>query len=87
MLRSDCELREKAFAEFARIARAEQPNGAENLALFRLVPRFSTAPKAETDQSLVLMRYWSRNGHGQWLIEEAAALKSWAVENGYQYVP
>ena len=63
-----------AFEEFKRIAKSETANGSETLSLFRLVPQFSTASKEETDTALVCMRYWSRNGHGQWLIDAAQEL-------------
>lgn len=85
-LRTDsAQLRAKAFEQFKKVAQAEQPNGAENLALFRLVPQFSSAPHDRTKDSCVLMRYWSRNGSGQALIDEAAELYNWSRDNGYHY--
>ncbi|MCP4184808.1 MAG: hypothetical protein GY761_16070 [Hyphomicrobiales bacterium] len=78
-------LREKAFDQFKKVAKSEQPNGAETLAYRRLVPLFSTAPKEETDGMMLLMNYWSRNGHGEWLIEAGRELYNWAQTNGYHY--
>ncbi len=79
------QLRAKAFENFKKVAEAEQANGAENLALFRLVSQFSTAPKDETDSVMICMRYWSRNGHGQWLAEAGQELFNWSRDNGYHH--
>ena len=62
-------LRQQAFEEFKRIAKAETANGCETLALFNLVSKFSTAPQDETVMTLVCMRYWSRHGDGDALIQ------------------
>lgn len=78
------ELREKLFDEFRKIVSHETPNGAETLALFRLVPQFSTAPKADTDSMTVLFRYWSRKGDQEALMQYGAELYNWARDNGYQ---
>ena len=77
--------REITFKEFTKVAQAEQANGAETLSLFRLVPEFSTAPKDHTDDMTVLMRYWSRNGHCEWLTEAGQELFNWSKDNGYHH--
>ncbi len=77
------EVQQKAWAAFKQVAMTETANGSETLSLFRLVPEFSTAPKKETEDSMILMRYWSRKGYGRWLIEEGEELLNWASENGY----
>lgn len=71
---TDRDLRAEAFEEFKLIAAQEQANGAENLSLFRLVPKFSTAPKDETDSITVCMRNWSRNGDQAALLRHGAEL-------------
>ena len=77
--------RKKAFDAFKLAAKQEKDNGAETLSLFRLVPQFSTAPKIETDDTMVCMRYWSRRGQGQALIEAGEELYNWAQDNGYHH--
>ena len=77
------EIRRNAFEEFKKIVSCETPNGAETLALFRVVPQFSTAPKAETDSMTVLFRYWSRKGDQEALMQYGAELYHWARDNGY----
>ena len=85
-LRTDsAQLRAKAFEQFKKVAQAEQPNGAENLALFRLVPQFSTAPKIETEEIAVCMRHWSRTGNAAALLQHGSELYNWSRENGYHH--
>ena len=85
MLINGKELAERAFSEFQRIAATETANGTETLAYERLVPLFSTAPKAETEEWMGFIRSWSRNGHGQYVTEGGEHLRHWATQNGYRH--
>lgn len=77
--------REIAFSEFKKVAHAEQANGAETLSLFRLVPKFSTAPIEETNSWMVLFKAASRKGDTEALIEWGTELFNWSKDNGYHH--
>jgi len=66
--------REAAYAEFQQLVEKETGNGAETLALFRLARSFSTASDEETKDTLTVMRYWSRKGDRDALLQHGGEL-------------
>ena len=68
------ERRERAFEQFKKIAQAEQADGVENLPLLGLVSIFSNAPKEDTEEITVCMRYWSRKGDSEALVQHGLEL-------------
>lgn len=84
-LKDSSNLREKTFEQFKKVAKAEQENGVETLALFRLVPQFSTAPKEDTNEILSSMRCWSRIGDSDALLQFGTELFNWSRDNGYHH--
>lgn len=78
-------VREQAWKEFQRVANAETANGCETLALFKLVPQFSSAPQEKTKRVTLLMQYWSSHGRRQALVEAGAELYNWNRQNGYHH--
>jgi alpha-ketoglutarate-dependent taurine dioxygenase len=66
--------RARAFEEFKKVALKEQANGTETLQLFRLARVFSTASTEETSQMLIVMRYWSRAGDRDALMQYGTEL-------------
>ena len=87
MFKNDLEknraLKEKAYNEFKRVVALETANGAETLSLFRLARNFSTAPKEDTDNMLVVFRYWSRKGDQEALLQYGEELRNWTKDNGF----
>lgn len=81
------EIRRKAFNAFLKVAAKEKANGAETLEIFRLVPQFSSAPKQDTDDMMIGMRYWSRKGDGEALARFGEDLYNWAADNDYAAKP
>lgn len=78
-MRND-ERRERAFEQFKKVAQAEQADGVENLAMIGLVSIFSNAPKEDTAEIVVCMRYWSRKGDSEALIQNGREL----YQGGYK---
>lgn len=85
MLKNSKELAERAFSEFARIARAEKRDLAYNIAYRRLVPQFSTAPTAETVKDISLIEDMAKLGHGEAAVIVGEELRNWAQHRGYHH--
>ena len=67
-------LREKAYSEFKKVAQEEKPDGIETLAIFRLVPQFSTSTSEDWKSYKILFKAWSRAGDTDALLQHGAEL-------------
>ena len=77
----------QAYKDFMDAADREVDNDAETLSLFRDVDIFTTAPREETEDCKLFLRFASRTGDREFVRMIGDRLYFWAKNNGYGAMP